>query len=82
MTTGITLVRRHLPQMVTRPCLGVGVAAIIKGRVQNPPLLFGVRIALRGHLPFQTMVQGIYEALKHHADAACSKYRDAHKVLC
>ena len=28
----------------------------------------GVRIALRGHLPFQTMVQGIYEALKHHAD--------------
>ena len=28
----------------------------------------GVRIALRGHLPFQTMVQGIYDALKHHAD--------------
>ena len=27
-----------------------------------------VRIALKGHLPFQTMVQGIYEALKHHAD--------------
>ncbi|MCZ6891742.1 MAG: isocitrate lyase/phosphoenolpyruvate mutase family protein [Chloroflexi bacterium] len=28
----------------------------------------GVRIALKGHLPFQTMVQGIYDALKHHAD--------------
>ncbi len=27
-----------------------------------------VRIALKGHLPFQTMIQGIYEALKHHAD--------------
>ena len=27
-----------------------------------------VRIALKGHLPFQTMVQGIYEALKHHSE--------------
>ena len=27
-----------------------------------------VRIALKGHLSFQTMIQGIYEALKHHAD--------------
>jgi carboxyvinyl-carboxyphosphonate phosphorylmutase len=28
----------------------------------------GVRILLKGHLPFQTMVQGIYAGLKHHAD--------------
>lgn len=38
--------------------------------IQDPKFLAanGVRIALKGHLPFQTMVQGIYEALKHHAD--------------
>lgn len=28
----------------------------------------GVRILLKGHLPYQVMVQGIYDALKHHAD--------------
>ena len=28
----------------------------------------GVRILLKGHLPYQMMVQSIYDALKHHAD--------------